>query len=109
MHVGLFGLVNGLSKGGLLTETEEAFRRRSNEWYDRNYTNPSDVLPEVYDHEVNPSATAWFKMSATHLVERIDGYLAILAAHGVACDRVETDSPGRVIYEDDDQVVVVPV
>ena len=33
----------------------------------------------------------------------------ILAAHGVSCVRLESaDPPGRVIYEDDCQIVVVP-
>jgi hypothetical protein len=108
MHVGLFGLVNGLAKRGLLTESEELFRRENNAWYDRNYTNPSEVMPDVYDRDVNPSATAWFKVSARHLVERVGGYVDILVAHGVPHERVESDAPGRVIYEDDDQVVVVP-
>lgn len=40
--------------------------------------------------------------------ERVEGYLEILAAHLVACERVESTDPGRVIYEDADQVVVVP-
>lgn len=108
MHVGLFGMVNGLAKQGQLTETEETFRRESNAWYNRTFTNPSDVMPDVYDRDLNPNATAWFKVSATHLIERATGYMDILSAHGVACERVESDAPGRVIYEDANQVVVVP-
>jgi hypothetical protein len=108
IHVGVFGLVNTLAKQGLLTDEEERFRRVNNDWYDASYTNPSDVDPTVYDREVNPGAVAWFKSSAVHLIERVDGYLKILAAHGVACVRVESDHPGRVVYEDADQVVVVP-
>ncbi|MEW1845305.1 hypothetical protein AB0392_45795 [Nonomuraea angiospora] len=45
---------------------------------------------------------------ARHLMERVPGYLAILAAHGVECVRLESADPGKVIYEDDDQIVVVP-
>lgn len=51
---------------------------------------------------------AWFKATAGHLIERVDGYLEILAAHEVACERVESTDPGRVVYEDEVQVVVVP-
>ncbi|MFD8802869.1 hypothetical protein [Streptomyces atroolivaceus] len=51
---------------------------------------------------------AWFKSSAHDLVERVDGYLEILAAHGVDCRRLESSSPGRIIYEDPYQVVVMP-
>ncbi|GAB2928831.1 hypothetical protein GCM10027203_31040 [Nonomuraea fastidiosa] len=31
---------------------------------------------------------AWFKREATHSLERVPGYLAILARHGVECVRV---------------------
>lgn len=44
----------------------------------------------------------------THLLERVPGYLRILAAHGVECVRVELADPGTVIYDDPHQVVVVP-
>jgi hypothetical protein len=40
---------------------------------------------------------------------RADGYLEILDAHGVRCAKLVTDRPpGRIIYEDGDQIVVVP-
>ena len=108
LHTGVFGLVNTLAKQGRLTEDEERFRRENNDWYDANYTNPSSIDPLVYDRDVHPGAVAWFKDSAVHLIERADGYLEILERHGVGCHRVESEAPGRVIYEDDDQVVVVP-
>jgi hypothetical protein len=62
----------------------------------------------VYDPEVNPGAVAWFKTSATHLLDRVPGYLTLLAAHGVRCERLESADPGRIVYEDEHQVVVVP-
>jgi hypothetical protein len=59
---------------------------------------------------VNPGAAAWFKSSAQHLLVRIDGYLAVLNDHHVAWVRLaERTAPGRVVYEDDHQVVVVPI
>ncbi|MEU6659104.1 hypothetical protein [Streptomyces sp. NPDC046821] len=104
---GIFGLVNRLGRSGKLSEAQERFRRENNAWYDQAYTDPSTVDPSVYDPAVNPTATAWFKPTATHLLERIGGYLEILAAHGVDCRLVRSADPGRVIYEDDVQVVVV--
>ncbi|RFU87464.1 hypothetical protein DY218_06485 [Streptomyces triticagri] len=61
-----------------------------------------------FDQAVNPGAAAWFKPSATHLLERNPGYLDILAAHEVPCHQVHSPDPGRVVYEDEVQVVVVP-
>ncbi|MFC4335609.1 hypothetical protein [Salininema proteolyticum] len=105
---GVFGLVNTLARQGRLTDEQESFRRLTNSWYDRAYADPSDVDPAVYDRRVNPGAAAWFKPSATHLIERVVGYLEILAAHGVECRTIRSADPGRVVYEDEVQIVVVP-
>jgi len=73
------------------------------------YPDPAAVDPHVYDHDRNPGAAAWFKSTATHLTACVAGYLDILTAHGISCVRLESaDPPGRVIYEDDCQIVVVP-
>ncbi|WP_435195222.1 hypothetical protein [Streptomyces sp. NRRL F-5630] len=105
---GVFGLVNNLAREGKLSDEQENFRRRNNSWYDAAYTDPSTVDPHVYDHEINPGAAAWFKPSATHLLARVSGYLEILSAHGIDCRALRSVDPGRVIYEDDVQIVVVP-
>ena len=104
---GVFGLVNRLGRAGRLSEEQEHFRRVNNAWYDRAYLDPSTVDPSVYDPEVNPTATAWFKPTATHLMDRVGGYLDILAAQGVECRMVRSADPGHVIYEDEVQIVVV--
>ncbi|WP_121714272.1 hypothetical protein [Streptomyces sp. E5N91] len=105
---GIFVLANELAAQGKLTEDQYRFWRSNNDWYDANYTNPTNVDPEIYDPRVNPGAVAWFKVSAQHLIERVDGYLELLASHGVEVRRLESSNPGRVIYEDMDQVVVIP-
>ncbi|MEU6924081.1 hypothetical protein [Streptomyces sp. NPDC046631] len=105
---GVFGLINTLAREGKLSEEQELFRRTNNSWYNAAYTDPSTVDPGIYDHEINPGAAAWFKPSAEHLLARVPGYLVILAAHGVDCRLLRSTDPGRVIYEDDVQVVVVP-
>ena len=109
IHVGVFGLVNVLGRGGGLSAADEDYRVRTNRWFDDAYPDPSTVDPLVYDRAVNPEAVAWFKLpAASHLVEATRGHLDILDRHGVAWERVESDDPGRVVYEDEHQVVVVP-
>lgn len=105
-RIGVFGLVNMLGQRGYLSAEEEAFRRTTNAWYDATYTNPSTIDPTVY--EANLQAAAWFRSAAAHLMEPLPGYLAILAAHNVPCERYELPAPGRVLYKDEHQVVVVP-
>jgi hypothetical protein len=107
--LGVFSLVNALAKQGKLTPEQERFRRANNDWYDAAYPEPGAADPTVYDHAVNPGAAAWFKTTAQHLFGRIDGYLAILDDHQVPWVRIEAQAaPGRVIYEDEYQIVVVP-
>lgn len=108
MHIGIFGLANTLAKQGRLSADEYAVWRAGNDWYDAAYPDPSDTDPTVYDEAVHPRATAWFKDSATHLLDRIPPYLRILRAHGVSIMRIECADPGRIIYEDDVQIVVDP-
>lgn len=105
---GIFVLVNGLARDGRLTPEQEAFRRTNNAWYDAAYPNPSHTDPAIYDPEVHPGAVAWFKSSATDLISRVDGYLRILTAHGIPYRHVRSGNPGKIIYEDEHQVVVIP-
>ncbi|MEU9125348.1 hypothetical protein AB0C96_36885 [Streptomyces sp. NPDC048506] len=105
---GVFALANGLARDGRLSDEQYRFWRANNDWYDATYTNPSDVDPTVYDRALHPGAVAWFKSTAVHLIERVAGYLDLLTEHGVPCVRIESTDPGRIVYEDENQVVVVP-
>jgi hypothetical protein len=104
----MFGLINVLAKHGQLSPEEERFKDENHAWFHATLIDPTDVDPHVYDRVLNPKTTAWFKPTATHLLKRLPGYLAILAAHGVERVRVELADPGKVIYEDLHQVVVAP-
>lgn len=108
IHTGVFGLANGLAHGGKLSDEERAAWRAGNDWFNLAYPDPSDSNPGIYDPQVNPQAAAWFKDTATHLLERIEPYLDMLRRHDVQFERLFSDDPGRVIYEDAVQVVVVP-
>lgn len=108
LHVGVFGLVNVLGRHGMLTPEEEQFRRENNAWYDAAYPDPCAIDPAVYDQDLNPGAAAWFKSTATGLISRIPGYLAILDAHAIAWEEVRATNPGRILYEDIHQVIAAP-
>ncbi|MBL1080128.1 hypothetical protein JK358_37615 [Nocardia sp. 2] len=63
-YPGIFALVNGLSRSGILTATREQFRQRENAWYQGNLQDPATIDPTVYDLGLHPGAVAWFKASA---------------------------------------------
>ena len=108
VHPGIFALVNGLAAEGSLSPEEERLRVEGNAWFEAHFTDPSTVDALVYDRELNPGAVAWFRDSSAELVARASGYLAVLKAHGVPCAKVASENPGRIVYEDADQIVVVP-
>ena len=105
VQVGVFALANGLARAGKLNEDEYERWRRSNDWFEAAYAEPSRAEPAVYDRTVNPGAVSWFKISAVELIEKTLVYTQLLDAHGVAWERVDTSFPGRILYEDDIQVI----
>ncbi|WP_313811895.1 hypothetical protein [Glutamicibacter sp.] len=107
IHVGIFGLINSLGRRGVLSEEDHHLWRSMNDWFNQAYPDPTVSSPEVYDDDVNPGAVAWFKSAAVHLLERIPPYRELLDRYGVDCERVASTDPGRVIYEDEFQIVVV--
>ncbi len=88
VNLGIFALVNSLGRGGELSEEEHVIWRAGNDWYDAAYPNPSSTDPEIYDHELNPGAVAWFKGSAHHLLERVEPYLKLLDAHQIGWEKL---------------------
>ncbi|TVU64176.1 hypothetical protein FQP90_08985 [Paenarthrobacter nitroguajacolicus] len=101
-HLGIFALANRLAKEGSLSPEDWGRWRRANDFYDAAY-----VTPEASIYAA-PGAQAWFKLTATHLLSRIDFYVDLLRRHDVPCRAVYSSDPGDVLYEDDVQVVVVP-
>jgi hypothetical protein len=105
--VGIFGLANGLARSDVLTPAG-AWWRANNDWLDAAHTDPASVDPTIFDKNIYPRTSCWFRGSATHLLERVPGYLALLDRYGVAWVERRSFDPGTVLYEDADQVVVVP-
>jgi hypothetical protein len=107
-RVGIFGLANVLARSGALNPEDWAWWRAGNDWYDAAYLNPASIDPTIFNKEIYPHASCWFKESATHLLDRVPGYLALLDRYGVEWVLRQSLDPGKIIYEDRDQVVVVP-
>jgi len=107
-YPGIFALANGLARAGLLGAEDWAAWRVANDRADALYADPSTTDPRIYDRDANPGAQAWFKVSAGHVLAELPFYEDLLARHGVGVERVHSSNPGRILYEDDVQVIVVP-
>ncbi|NKY36453.1 hypothetical protein HGA13_25785 [Nocardia speluncae] len=105
-YPGVFALVNGLAWSGSLTDEQQRFRHRENNWFQENLVDPGQLDPSPYDRTRYPRAEAWFKSSAVQFLSRVEGYLAILDAHGIEWIRLASDRPGRIVYDDPFQIIV---
>jgi len=107
-YPGVFALVNGLATGGRLTAEDHVWWVATNAAGEELYADPSRVDPSCYDRELHPGAAAWFRSSATELLDLSSGYLDLLDRYAVPWHELRTDRPGRVVYSDEVQVVAVP-
>ena len=88
---------------GDLTKYQSHELRSLLHWFDENLH-----APDVLEHDYNKSAISWFKSRAKPCVSRIWTLVHILEEHGVLIDKITTEEPGWVIYEDRWQVVAHP-
>ena len=105
---GVFAMANGLGRQGLLDPADHAWWEAENRRGDELYVDPSTVNPTCFDRELNPGARSWFRSSATGLIAMTQACLAMLDRYGVPWVELRSDSPGRVVYADEVQVVAVP-
>lgn len=60
------------------------------------------------DNENPDGAVTWFKTeNAKDMLEHIEPLLRLLEKYNIPYDVVYTDTPGKIIYEDDFQVGVI--
>lgn len=107
-HIGIFGLANGLAHRDLLSSQDREWLATSNAWRDTAYADPATVDATIFDKTVHPLATCWFKSTAEHLLVQVSGYLDLLDRYDVKWRERRATDPGRPIYEDQVQVVVLP-
>lgn len=105
---GIFAMTNGLRDAGLLTPADEEWVRRENALGEAAYTDPSTVVADCYSPRINPGARSWFTGEADELLEMARRYAALLDRYEVPWVELRTTRPGRVVFEDADQVVAVP-
>nr|WP_218883806.1 hypothetical protein [Allobranchiibius huperziae] len=102
-------MANGLAKEHLLRSHDAEWLRSANARASAAYADPSLTGSGCYDLDRFPGARAWFKATATHLLEMTGEYLELLDRYDVPWVELRTTHPGRVVYLDDVQAVAVPL
>jgi hypothetical protein len=102
-------MANGLASTGQLSPGDMAWWRNANDRATASYADPTTVRADSYDATLNPGARSWFKASAGDLLGLTREYLVLLDRYSIGWVELRTSHPGRITYEDDVQVVAVPL
>ncbi len=101
-------MANGIRDAGLLGETDLQWLQVANAHATAAYRDPTTVVADCYDSELNPGARSWFKVESKALLDMTAAYLELLDRHKIPWMELRTRNPGRLVYEDAVQVVAVP-
>lgn len=101
-YPGFFALLKGLEQTDRFTPDD---RQVWTEIVARSYALHTEPPAGSYEH---PGARSWFRSSASDLRTLALDACAVLDRYAVPWVELRTASPGRVVYEDEVQVVAVP-
>jgi len=103
--VGVFILNWRRIRDGVYSKEDADIYDRTHKWFLKNLP-----VPPFYgnDNENPDGAVTWFKTEkADVMLEHIMPLLELLEKYGIPYDVVYTDTPGKIVYEDDFQVGTV--
>lgn len=104
LEQGLFQAADELWQAGSLADYEAALVRETFRWFNANLP-----VPGRFSRSRRPGAhkkgVSWFKPTAREFIDRIADLAAVLTEHGYHVERLTTERPGYVVYEDDYQIV----
>lgn len=97
---GIFRVAGHIQDNVRLGEEQEKRLAATLRWFNKRLP-----VPRI----VEPRALFWFKFSAAECRRRVTQLARLLRELGVGIVITETNAPGKVVYEDEFQVAVIPV
>ena len=101
---GLIHAAEDLHYLGRLSDEEQKRVQELMRWFNRNLPVPGRFARSRRPHACK-RAIGWFKPTAGESIVRMQALASVLHEHGCEVERLTTDRPGYVVYEDDYQVV----
>lgn len=98
---GIFIAVWHLIRDQKVTEDDASTYWEARAWFESNLP-----IPPFYGNGNPEKAVTWFKESAMEsiVVKKLNIYEQIAAKYGTIINKVSSESPGTIIYEDDYQI-----
>lgn len=100
---GVIRAAGDLDESGALDPHESKLLREAFAWLNHNLP-----VPPQLSRTGARNAICWFKSSASDAIDRMWEVVAVLRDHGIPVDLVKTSNPGKILYEDESQVLARP-
>jgi len=104
---GIFQAVADLRYEQRLTAEQEILHDELRQWFNEHLERPAR-FSRSSRHNPKNIAISWFKASAAEHIAKMREMAAILEAHDLAVDMIQTDRPGYIVYEDRSQGCAEP-
>lgn len=101
---GVFTAAQQLCNEGVLHEYQAEWLNEVFEWFNAHLPCPP-FKQKLRSGEWTADAVAWFRDDAGEFVTRMWEVVALLQEHGKLVRFVRTEKPGKIVYEDEYQVV----
>lgn len=100
---GIFQAVARALEWGTITGADADELRTLRQWFDQNLDKPAS-----FGRGKSSLGISWFKLAAADHIKQIWQMVRILERHGIYVQKIKTERPGYVVYEDEWQVVAEP-
>ena len=106
--VGIFTAAYDLRDGETLSQVEEDELRELLGWFGKHLLIPSKFSRNRNGSHKNTPGISWIKDTASEVIRELWCLKDFLERQGLAIDVIRTDRPGRIVYEDESQVIAEP-
>ncbi len=105
---GVFQALFELRDDGELFDYEETRLQELTDWFNENLKEPTSLRRAANKFHTVPRAISWFKDYASTHLSKMRELVAILEAHDIRVEMIQTDRPGYIVYEDAHQISAEP-
>ena len=106
-RLGIFHAIRYLKDDGEFLPYELAQAEQTMNWFSNNLESPLDYLNKQKSKK-SDVFVSWFKVSAKLHIQKVREFAILLESKGVIVEQLKTNSPGKIVYEDDYQVFAKP-
>jgi len=108
VELGAFMAASTLEDDVRTTDEDRGLIRSTIEWFNAHLPEPVR-LSRSRRRNAHNKAISWFRPTAVEDIDRMTSLVNVLKRYGYPVEIIRTTRPGYVVYEDEFQVVAVPL